>query len=363
MRGLIFAGVFFAAVLCFTQRSAQADTFGDCNPAAANAYSNVADDTVVGACTNLIRSGTLSVHDLAEAYDRRGLAYDRLHQFAAAVADYNEALRLDPESGHALNNRGVVFKDQKKYALAIADFTKAAAKLGLDPLPYVNRARTYWAIGNLAQADTDFVQAIAVGGSYDVDNYISRSDVLAAMGRHADAIAQLGVVIQRFHRQASDGLRIGQSMKNHYAAALNDRCFERGIVGDLGGALSDCSESLALRTNDSNTLDSKAFVEYKLGRFKDTVRDERAALQGNRTLAEAYYLRGLAEKKLGLAADASSDLRTAAKFESGIAIEYAGFGIRPDGKIAPVKDVSKFCRNGYKDPIVKCSLVRLHARH
>lgn len=356
MRRLILAGLFFAAALCLTQRNAlsQAGVFGDCKPAAAGVYSKVADDTVVGACTRLIRSGTLNTRDLAEAFDRRGVAYDNLRQYEAAIADYNEALRLDPDNGNALNNRGVVFKHQKRYALAIADFTNAIGKLGLDPLPYANRARTYWETGKLEQAETDFAQAITTGGSYDIGNYNSRADVLAEMGRHADAIVQLGEVVDRFHRQKLDGVHIGKSNKDAYAVAFNDRCFERGIVGDLRGALADCAESLSLRADDPDTLDSKAFAEYKLGRFSDTIRDENAALRGNRGPAEGYYLRGLAERRLGLAAQAASDLRIAAGREAGIAAEYARYGIRPDGTLGPVKDVSKFCRNGYKDPIVRC---------
>jgi len=356
MRRLILAGVSVVASLWLTHRSAlsQTDVFGDCKPAAVGVYSKVADDTVVGACTKLIRSGTLSTRDLAEAFDRRGVAYDHLHQYEAAIADYNEALRLDPDNGNALNNRGVVFKHQKRYSLAIADFTNAMRKLGLDPLPYANRARTYWEIGNLGQAETDFAQAILTGGSYDIDNYTSRADVLGEMGRHADAIAQLGEVIKLYHGQKSAGLRIFKSSRDRYAAALNDRCFERGIVGDLRGALADCVESLSLRPDDPDTLDSKAFVEYKLGRFKDTVHDENAALRGNRGAAEGYYLRGLAEGHLSLGTEAAADLRAAAKRQTGIANEYVRYGIRPDGTLTTVKDVSEFCRNGLKDPVVRC---------
>jgi tetratricopeptide (TPR) repeat protein len=47
-----------------------------------------------------------------------------------AMADYNEAIRLNPKFSVAFNNQGTTFARKKDYARAIADYTEA---FRLDP--------------------------------------------------------------------------------------------------------------------------------------------------------------------------------------------------------------------------------------
>jgi tetratricopeptide (TPR) repeat protein len=58
-------------------------------------------------CSDLISSGAESQQNLAIAYYNRGLAYENLNNYAKAIADYSEALALDPEDADALLYRGL----------------------------------------------------------------------------------------------------------------------------------------------------------------------------------------------------------------------------------------------------------------
>jgi tetratricopeptide (TPR) repeat protein len=58
-------------------------------------------------CSDLISSGDESQQNLAIAYYNRGLAYENLDNYAKAIADYSEALALDPEDADALLYRGL----------------------------------------------------------------------------------------------------------------------------------------------------------------------------------------------------------------------------------------------------------------
>src|SRR6478609_7505460 len=58
-------------------------------------------------CSELIDSGAESRQNLAIAYYNRGIAYENLDNYAKAIADYSEALALDPEDADALLYRGL----------------------------------------------------------------------------------------------------------------------------------------------------------------------------------------------------------------------------------------------------------------
>jgi tetratricopeptide (TPR) repeat protein len=51
----------------------------------------------VAACTAVISSGQLQGHDLAAAYFSRAFNLNKLGEADRAIADYSEAIRLDPK--------------------------------------------------------------------------------------------------------------------------------------------------------------------------------------------------------------------------------------------------------------------------
>ena len=65
------------------------------------------------------------------------------HKYAEALADLNEAVRLEPQSSAVYNNRGDAHLDIGEPDLAIADYSTA---INLDPnsaRAYYNRANAY----------------------------------------------------------------------------------------------------------------------------------------------------------------------------------------------------------------------------
>ncbi len=59
--------------------------------------------------------------DYAVAYNNRGLAYRYLGEYERAIDDCTEAIRLDPDLAIAYNNRGYAYHDLGEYERAIAD--------------------------------------------------------------------------------------------------------------------------------------------------------------------------------------------------------------------------------------------------
>ena len=80
-----------------------------------------------------------------------------------AIADYTEAVRLDPEYAVAYCNRGLAYSKKGDHDEAIADFTAAIRINPNDGYTFYVRGYSYWQTGDKAKADADFAQAEQLG--------------------------------------------------------------------------------------------------------------------------------------------------------------------------------------------------------
>jgi tetratricopeptide (TPR) repeat protein len=87
-------------------------------------------DLQIGGCTASIQSGRWSGKALASAYVSRGDAYDDKKDYDHAIADYNQAIQLDPKDAGAYFSRGLAKRLKGDNSGGDADI--AAAKT-IDP--------------------------------------------------------------------------------------------------------------------------------------------------------------------------------------------------------------------------------------
>jgi tetratricopeptide (TPR) repeat protein len=147
-------------------------------------------DDAVAACSRLIG---LNPKD-AEAYYNRGLVYIDGHGFGngddddRAIADFGEAIKLNPASPKFHSIRGFVLSRKDQYGLAVADYTQA---IQLDPEGtgyYAGRANVYSRMGEYDRAIADYDQEIRRNPKA-ASNYTGRGNAYGHKGEYDRAIA------------------------------------------------------------------------------------------------------------------------------------------------------------------------------
>lgn len=168
----------------------------------------IADATAAGAAAVLIKPVgrtqldnilRLQLANLGRFLIDRGLGSHRRGDLENALANYDEAIRINPAEPMAYNNRGSARRDRQDFDGAMADFSEA---IRLKP---------------------DYAMALN-----------NRGVVRAAQGDLDGAIADY-----------TEALRL----EPNDAAAFNNRGTARRYRGDTGGALADYAEALRARSN------------------------------------------------------------------------------------------------------------------
>jgi tetratricopeptide (TPR) repeat protein/predicted aspartyl protease len=248
--------------------------------------SKVMDDT--GAAQTIAAAKEPEPTDAA-GFSRRGAAETSRRDYAAAVADLDRAVAMDPKNGQYLleraraklmtDNRLAAFADLDK-AVQIAPANAEVRMAHAESL--MMRRRQPDAIADLAAVD-------------------------AALSRASDDRLLLAGMFQRLDRFDSAIVNYDEWIAAHpddsrQPVALNGRCWTRALAArDLPLALKDCDAALR-RMKSANFFDSRGLVELRMGQYDRAIADYDAALQMNPRTAWSLYGRGLARKHKGDAA-------------------------------------------------------------
>ena len=117
-------------------------------------------DQSIAACARVIADDVETAANRAVAYENRGNANYSKKDYDRAIADYNEAIRLDPKYPAVFNDRGLAYSVKGDYDRAIADYSEA---IRLDPKYaafFNNRGLAYSEKGDKDRAIADYNEAI-----------------------------------------------------------------------------------------------------------------------------------------------------------------------------------------------------------
>jgi lipoprotein NlpI len=179
--------------------------------------------------TRCLETGDLSPANRAAALINRGYALNAIHQYRRAIADLDEALRLQPKSAESLNYRG--------------------------------RAKAF--MGDDAGAMADLDRAVALDPTYAAA-YANRGIANEAEARHEKAIADLDKALK---------------IDGEQSEALLYRGIAKRYLGRLDEALADLNHALKLDPEAPNGYTHRGWTLYGLGHYDLAIIDFRAALE------------------------------------------------------------------------------------
>lgn len=133
----------------------------------------VAADDLIAACAGVIQSGRLRGVALSYAFNNRGNGWNDKGESDRAIADFDEAIKLNPRYAVAFYNRGRAWRAKGDNDRAIADFDEA---IKLNP----KTAAFFIIRGNARRDKGDNDRAI---GDYDEAIKLDPKDALAFINR------------------------------------------------------------------------------------------------------------------------------------------------------------------------------------
>ena len=309
-------------------------------------------------------------HNLGKSKESQGDVVEAQKLYKAAIEDYTETIKIDPEDANTFYNRGNVRDDlaqskaeqdnvaeaQQLYQAAIDDYTHAIKLEPKDPNSYFNRRYTR---DNLAQskaeqnnideaqdlyeaAINDFTQAIKINPKY-TNAYNNRGWTKYNFGiskADQEDIAEA----QQLYKEAIDDYTEAINITLNHVQAYKNRGIAKYILaeskaeqGDIAeaqklykAAIEDYTHAIKLNPKDADTYYNRGVAKHDLGEsktgpwstveaqymYKAALEDYNRAIQLQPKFIHAYKYRGIIKKALGQSDEAEKDFAKAKELES-----------------------------------------------
>ena len=280
----------------------------------------------------------------ALAYNNRGLTCAELNDLTGAIADFTQAIRLNPNDALAYNNQGITRAELNDLTGAIADFSEAIRLNPDDAAAYINRGVARQAANDLAGTIEDFTQAISLKPD-EALTYLRRGNARQAANDLAGAIADYDVAIslkpddafayccRGSARKAANDLEGAIAdydkvieLDPEYASAYYNRGSVRQAANDLEGAIADYDKAIELDPDDADSYASRGDVREGANDLAGAIADYDMAISLKPDDAYGYWFRGNARKAANDLAGAIADYDKAIDRNPEYALAYNNRG-------------------------------------
>lgn len=236
-------------------------------------------------CTDVIVSGVESSSNLAVAFGNRANARGRTGDNNAALNDYDQSLKLNPNNSLVLSNRGNAFFRMKRYDDALTDLNKAVSIKTDYAYAYGRIGDVLVALDRFPEAVEKYEKAIAIepkNPTYLVDRgwvYIKQWDSsFITIEDRVDAIAKGGPIkadLDQAFEDFSQAIRLAPDS----VYALNARCYANILRKLYAPAISDCGASISKERSLAYPWRWRAYAYFRSGNHDSAVDDINEAVR------------------------------------------------------------------------------------
>ena len=295
-------------------------------------------------------------HIRAYIYSVQGQRKYNANHYNEAVADFDKAIKLNPEKVDAYYNRGLakftlgdlefaqgnLEKARRLYEAGIEDSTQAIKLNPEDAYAYHNRAGGKFRLGQFEMnrgavakgqlhyqgAVHDWTQVIELDSEL-ADPYNNRGiakatlgeskagqgDIAGAQALYASAIKDCTQSIRLYPEYAEPYINRGYARFR-----LGKTKADQGAMAAAGilyvSAVEDCTRAIQLDPENAYAYGNRGVAKAALGNAEGAIEDFDAALRINPNYAEIYYDRGRAKEALGQHKAAQADFQKAKALKS-----------------------------------------------
>jgi serine/threonine protein kinase len=243
-------------------------------------------------------SGSTASPVSAEDFYKRANEKQERGNLQAAIADFDQAIKLRPNYSEAFNSRG-----NARYSLgdrqgAISDYDEALRLNNPEPwIVYTNRGNVRSDLKDNQGALADYNQAIKLKSDYS-SAYNGRGIIRARLNDRQAAIADYDQALKLNNTEPW--------------LVYNNRGISRNALGDKQGALADYNQAIKLKPDYTSAYNGRGNIRSDLGDKQGAIADYTQAIKLDPENATAYYNRGLRHQEAGNKASAREDFQRSA---------------------------------------------------
>ncbi len=242
-------------------------------------------------------TAAITLHPNVDAYNLRGFVFFRAGRLDEAVADFQRAVKLDPNSENGWRFLGAALSDKGEATLAFEAFSAGLQVNNRDPWLYFLRGVALAIRGDREGALRDAAEGFQLSGAQSADAYLARGvvayylddlenterdlgEALKLDPRNVQAMSALGRLLTRrqIPARAAPLLDAALRIDPHQWEALLNRGLLRFSTNDLKGALDDLDRSISLNAAFAEPFATRGQVHEALGARDRAIGDYSTAL-------------------------------------------------------------------------------------